>query len=52
MPALNSPNKEAIEKYSGIPVVSELEPLKTLDKKTLLSHKPGGELDEIFASTG
>ena len=48
----NQSNKEAIEKYSGIPVVSELEPLNTLDKKTLLSHKPGGELDEIFESTG
>ena len=48
----NQSNKEAIEKYSGVPVVSELEPLKTLDKKTLLSQKPGGKLDEIFASTG
>ena len=48
----NQSNKEAIEKYSGVSVVSELEPLKTLDKKTLLSHKPGGKLDEIFASTG
>ena len=48
----NQSNKEAIEKYSGVSVVSELEPLKTLDYKTLLSHKPGGELDEIFASTG
>ena len=28
------------------------EPLKTLDKKTLLSNKPGEKLDEIFASTG
>ena len=48
----NQSNKEAIEKYSGVPVVSELETLKTLDKKTLLSNKPGGKLDEIFASTG
>ena len=48
----NQSNREAIEKYSGVSVVSELEPLKTLDKKTLLSHKPGGRLDEIFASTG
>ena len=48
----NQSNREAIEKYSGVSVVSELEPLKTLDKKTLLSHKPGGKLDEIFASTG
>mgnify|MGYP001467380028 CR=1 FL=1 len=48
----NQSNKEAIEKYSGVSVVSELEPLKTLDKKTLLSQKPGGKLDEIFASTG
>ena len=48
----NQSNKEAIEKYSGVSVVSEIEPLKTLDKKTLLSHKPGGKLDEIFASTG
>ena len=48
----NQSNKEAIEKYSGVSVVSELEPLKTLDKKTLLSNKPGGKLDEIFASTG
>ena len=48
----NKSNREAIEKYSGVSVVSELEPLKTLDKKTLLSHKPGGRLDEIFASTG
>ena len=48
----NQSNREAIEKYSGVSVVSELEPLKTIDKKTLLSHKPGGRLDEIFASTG
>ncbi len=48
----NQSNKEAIEKYSGVSVVAELEPLKTLDKKTLLSQKPGGKLDEIFASTG
>ena len=48
----NQSNKEAIEKYSGVSVVSELEPLKTLDKKTLLSHKPGRKLDEIFASAG
>ena len=48
----NQSNREAIEKYSGVSVVSELEPLETLDKKTLLSHKPGKELDEIFASAG
>ena len=48
----NQSNKEAVEKYSGVSVVSELEPIKTLDRKTLLLHKPGGKLDEIFASAG
>ena len=48
----NQSNKEAIEKYSGVSVVSELEPLETLDRKTLLLHKTGGKLDEIFASAG
>ena len=48
----NQSNKEAIEKYSGVSVVSELEPIKTLDRKTLLLHKTGGKLDEIFASAG
>ena len=48
----NQSNKEAVEKYSGVSVVSELEPIKTLDKKTLLLHKPGERLNEIFASAG
>ena len=48
----NQSNKEAVEKYSGVSVVSELEPIKTLDKESLLLHKPGEKLDEIFASTG
>ena len=48
----NQSNKEAVEKYSGVSVVSELEPIKTLDRKTLLLHKTGGKLDEIFASAG
>ena len=48
----NQSNKEAVEKYSGVSVVSELEPMDTLDRKTLLSHKPGDKLDEIFASRG
>ncbi len=48
----NQSNKEAVEKYSGVSVVSELEPIKTLDKKTLLLNKPGEKLNEIFASTG
>ena len=47
----NQSNKEAVEKYSGVSVVSELEPIKTLDKKTLLLNKPGEKLNEIFAST-
>ena len=48
----NQSNKEAVEKYSGVSVVSELEPIKNLDRKTLLLHKTGGKLDEIFASAG
>ena len=48
----NQSNKEAVEKYSGVSVVSELEPIKTLDRKTLLLHKTGRKLDEIFASAG
>ena len=48
----NQSNKEAIEEYSGVSVVSELEPIKNLDRKTLLLHKTGGKLDEIFASAG
>ena len=47
----NQSNKEAVEKYSGVSVVSELEPIKTLDKKTLLLNKPGEKLNEIFEST-
>ena len=47
----NQSNKEAVEKYSGVSVVSELEPIKILDKRTLLLNKPGEKLNEIFAST-
>ena len=46
----NQSNKEAVEKYSGVSVVSELEPIKILDKRTLLLNKPGEKLNEIFAS--
>ena len=48
----NSANREAIENYSDIPVVSELDFMETVDKKTLLLQKPEKKLDEIFAATG
>tara|TARA_B100000575_G_scaffold287153_1_gene285010 strand:+ start:1053 stop:1682 length:630 start_codon:yes stop_codon:yes gene_type:complete len=48
----NRDNKESIETCSGVPVVAELNLMKTIDKNTLLLNKPGGKLDEIFASAG
>ena len=48
----NNSNKEAIEKYSGVPVVAELDAMRTIDKNALLLHKPEKKLNEIFASAG
>ena len=49
---LSQASKENVEKSSGVTLVSELNPIKNLDKKTLLLNKPGEKLNEIFASAG
>ena len=48
----NSHNKNAIETYSNVPVVGELEYMETVSKKALLSQKPNNRLNEIFSFKG
>ena len=46
----NPHNKNAIEKYSRVPVVAELDFMSMVNKKTLLSYKPGEKLDDVITS--